>query len=370
MAVTTDLQSLTDLDLIVDCDAHVTESQEDILPYINDPYASLFDRGSEGNLVGGLYASFYPKAGYLSPMATGKVDMASVNTPSDVVEGHIKKLGIDKVVLNPTLNLALPIVHHDDLSAALAEAYNMWLLDTFLDQGDPFYGLTVVSPQKPERAAEEIDARAGENGIVGVSLPGSAVFPPLGAAVYDPIYEACHRHNLPLVIHNGVTGSMVGYSQVFRGTTRFLEIHASAHPMQHMIHISSLLTHGVPERFPDLNFVLQEAGIGWFPYFMHRYEEEYSKERHDAPLLQKPPSEYLQDQFYVTSQPVEGIDDPGYIKHTIEAFNGQTNLMFSSDYPHYDFDTAESFFNILNRSFDDQAVRSIFGETATEVFRF
>jgi predicted TIM-barrel fold metal-dependent hydrolase len=47
---------------------------------------------------------------------------------------------------------------------------------------------------------------------------------------------------------------------------------------------------------------------------------------------------------------------------------GTDNLMFSTDYPHYDFDTPEELFNMIRGHFDEEAVEKIFGGTAMKVF--
>ena len=131
-----------------------------------------------------------------------------------------------------------------------------------------------------------------------------------------------------------------------------------------------MLTHGVPGRYPDLEFVQQEAGLGWIPYFMHRFDDEYMGKRHDAPLLEKPPSEYIKDRFYFTSQPVEGASDPTYVQQTVRMFDGAEHLMFSSDYPHNDFDNSDQLLSLLDPEFEATELANIYGRTADEVFEF
>ena len=49
------------------------------------------------------------------------------------------------------------------------------------------------------------------------------------------------------------------------------------------------------------------------------------------------PSEYIREHFWVTTQPMEETEDPD---HLLEVMNwiGMDRIMFSSDYPHWDFD--------------------------------
>lgn len=360
------IRSLDDVGLVVDTDVHLTESQSDLIPYLDGPFADIIE--NTGEKYGGFWGSWYPKAGYFSPLDTGRIDADAVDSAESLREWEVERLNVDRAIINPSQNLGLSYVHHDQLAASLGRAYNSYLLDNFLDEVPEFYGAAVVAPQRPDLAAEEIDDRADEDKIVAVMFPTSGVNPPTGQAVYDPIYEAAEDNDLPVLMHNGVSGLMASFPLQWRGTTRFMEAHAFINPAQHMINVASMITHGVPERFPDLDFVIMEAGLGWIPYYIRRLDHEYSAARHDAPELTKPPSEYFAEQFYFTSQPVEGLDDPAYLRNVIDAFNGQHQLMFSSDYPHFDFDHADALFDIVRSEFDDQAVENIYGKTAQQLF--
>jgi predicted TIM-barrel fold metal-dependent hydrolase len=366
MAARTKPTTVEDLDLVVDCDAHVTEFQSDILPYLDSPFGDMIS--TEGGDWGYL-SSFYQSAGYFTTMDAGRAKVDDVRTPEDVERG-MEMLHTDRVVLTPTLNLYLGMVHHDELAAALARAYNDWLLDVHVDPSAGRYGAAIVAAQHPRKAAEEIQDRAGENGIAAVMIPSSGVNPPLGHERYDPIYEAAERAGLPVMMHAGSSGMLRSFPTKFEGTNRWLSVHVPYHAMEAMMHLSTMLTHGVPVRYPDLEFVQQEAGLGWIPYFMHRFDDEYMGKRHDAPLLEKPPSEYIKDRFYFTSQPVEGASDPTYVQQTVRMFDGAEHLMFSSDYPHNDFDNSDQLLSLLDPEFEATELANIYGRTADEVFAF
>lgn len=366
------LSSVADLSPVVDTDLHLTEQEENILPYLEEPFDELLavddsTGGVQGQVEGGYLGQLYPSAGHLTPTDTGQAESDEVRTPEDV-ERAMDLLGLDDAILTPGLNLRLGLVHHDELAGGFMTAYNNWLLDAILDEGRDYHGAMVVAPQKPELAAEEIDRRATEKGIKAVMIPGGGVHPPLGRRQYFPIYEAAQDVGLPVVIHNAATGILGNYPLQWRGTKRYIEVHVPYHPAEHMWHLSTMLTSGVPVRFPDLTFVLQESGIGWIPYFLHRYDNEYSKKTYDAPLLEGRPSDYIRRQFYFTSQPTEGLDDPEYLCNTIRMFGGAERLMFSSDYPHYDFDYTDSLLSVLRTEFEPDEIRNIYGSTATEVF--
>ena len=351
----------------VDGDFHLTEQQEDFIEYIDDPFHSMMFEGKEMEAHSDHLASFYPSSGLFSPgVVSGKIQNPSVRTKEDVIEGK-ELLNLDHVHADPTLNLYLGIVHHDDLAVKLSNAYNEWVLDEIYDEDAGIHGPIVVAPQKPNEAAEEIDRRKSEDEMVSVFIPSGGTHPPLGNEQYFPIYEAAEDAGLPVTFHNASGTQMLNFPLQFHGTNRYLSNHATTHPMTHMMHMTDLITRGVPVRFPDLDFVFQEAGLGWIPYMMRRLDKEYSEKREDVPMLEKMPSEYIRDKFYFTSQPVEGIKDSQYITNIVQLM-GPENLMFSSDYPHHDFDHSDELFHALRSTLSETELAAIYGETALRVF--
>ena len=363
----TPVRSLSDLGVVVDGDFHLTERQEDFIEYVDDPFQSMLFGGERMKDNLGYTKSFYPSAGlFATGVATGKIQNPEVRTRAAVREG-MDFLDVDAVHLDPTLNLYLGIVHHDDLAAALARAYNEWVLDEVYDPDGGIHGPVVVAPQKPHRAAEEIDDRKDEDAVASVFVPSGGIHPPLGNERYYPIYEAAEDAGLPLALHNASGTQMLSFPLQFHGTNRYLSNHVPTHAMTHMMHVTDVITRGVPVRFPDLEFVFQEAGLGWVPYLMRRLDNEYTEKREDAPMLEQLPSEYIREQFYFTSQPAEGLKDTQYITSMVELL-GPGNLMFSSDYPHLDFDHSGELLRALSGTFSDEEVAAIYGGTAMEVF--
>lgn len=354
---------LDDIDSVVDADFHLTESQDDVLPYLEAPFDSIVDQ----TLSDSYLNSFYPSSGHLRPTDKGNIEMEGVRTPEDVRAG-MELLGIDEVVLTPGQQLTLGAAHHDELAAGLATAYNSWLLDTVLDPDPGIHGALVVAPQRPEAAAAEIDRRADESQLAGVMIPSGGVSPPLGHERYVPIYEAAESHGLPVMLHAAIPVAIATFPTQWRATKRYLDMHVPYHPAEQSWHVTSMLTNGIPARFPDLKVVVQESGVGWVPYLMRRYDDEYAMLDDDAPLLDKRPSDYVREQFYFTSQPTEGADEPSYLCPVVRAFDGADTLLFSSDYPHYDFDYTDTLLSTLSVEFDAEEIAAIYGGNATEAF--
>jgi len=311
--------------------------------------------------------NFYPSSGIFIPsIASGKIKNPSVRTRADVVEG-MEFLDLDYAHVDPTQNLYLGIVHNDDLAAKLANAYNSFVVSEIYDATEGVVGPVAVAPQKPRAAADEIDDRKDEDGVVSVFVPSGGAQPPLGNERYHPIYRAAERAGLPIVFHGSAGTQMLNFPLQYHGTNRYLSNHATTHPMSYMVHLTDIITRGVPVRFPDLDFVLQESGLGWIPYMMRRLDNEYSENREDAPMLEKLPSEYVRRNFHFTSQPVEGLKEPDYITSVVDLM-GPSNLMFASDYPHLDFDHSGELYRALQGTLSEEQLADIYGGTALEVF--
>jgi len=97
---------------------------------------------------------------------------------------------------------------------------------------------------------------------------------------------------------------------------------------------------------------------------MQRLDNEYMMRSSEAPLLKRKPSEYMADMYYA-SQPLERGHMEA-LEVTMKMIHAETQLMYSSDWPHWDFDMPSV---ITDLPFlDEQAKRNILGETAKKLF--
>ena len=82
-------------------------------------------------------------------------------------------------------------------------------------------------------------------------------------------------------------------------------------------------------------------------------------------MLKRLPSEYMADMYY-TSQPLEKTNLK-LLQATMEAFNAETQLLYASDWPHWDFDTPSTIITLPFLS--EQAKRNILGLNAARIFK-
>jgi predicted TIM-barrel fold metal-dependent hydrolase len=258
-------------------------------------------------------------------------------------------------------------IHPDpDYAAAIATAFNSWLADTWLSQHNAdgvFKGSITIAQQDPLLAAAEIDRCAGHPHIVQVTMDSGARFP-FGNRFYYPIYEACVRHDLPISVHPGTEGMGINHQPTPGWPTHYIEWH-SGMSLAFEAHIISLITEGVFERFPTLRFVLVEGGVAWLAPLMWRLDSYWKALRAEVPWVKRKPSEYLIDHLRLGTQPLERPDDDRHLLQLFDMMDARHLLMFSSDYPHWDFDSPERAFPKLA----DDVREAIFSGNARALYR-
>ena len=85
----------------------------------------------------------------------------------------------------------------------------------------------------------------------------------------------------------------------------------------------------------------------------------------ECPLLKKKLSDYMRDRFY-SSQPME-IQDHAAMEQTFRMMNAETQLLYASDYPHWDFDLPSTIYDLPFLS--EKAKHNILGGTAARLFK-
>ncbi|WP_127582601.1 amidohydrolase family protein [Paenibacillus koleovorans] len=344
---------------VIDCDVHnALSSHMDLLPYLEEPWRSRV----AGSGLGLLYS------GYYSPIGVGRKDAsppgggAPGTDPDFVIQQLIDPYKMEYAILTSNL-FQLSVGHEPDFAAAACSAYNDYLIDTWLRRDSRFRGSILVATQDPLLAAREIDRVGPHPGMVQVIM-SSATRMPLGQRFYHPIYEAAARHNLPVALHPGAEGAgqanpptAVGYP------SWYIEWHTCL-SQTFMAQLVSLVCEGVFEKFPTLRFVLVEGGVAWLPHLMWRLDKNYMALRAQVPWLKRLPSEYIRDHVFLTTQPIEEPNQPKHLRSIFEMIDAEHILLYSSDYPHWDFDSPDPILGWLS----PEARHRIFYENARQLY--
>jgi predicted TIM-barrel fold metal-dependent hydrolase len=353
--------------LVVDCDVHVHESPGELAPYCDMPWRKALENISDVQEYYLDIPGFSPgMTWYEARFPSGHEGRRMVTTAEQMRE-ELSEIHVDIGVLFPDHLLKIAMITQDDYAAALARAYNAWLLEKWCSQEMGLLGCVIACPQDPEDAAREIrryGRYAKEPGIVGVYLPCAGLEPLWGHRKYDPIYEAAQETDLPVLLHSVTVVHPVFPFNLHVFETEFGR-HICGHTFSIMANLVHMISSGVPVRYPDLRIALTEVGISWVPFLMHRMDKEYLERRREIPILEERPSHYMKKFFYAT-QPVEEPENLHDLVTLMNLYDGEETTIFASDWPHHDFDHPMKVHQI---PFSSEVRRKIFGENTLRLFK-
>jgi len=329
------LQTRRTAPALIDCDIHIATPKEvNLGRYMSARWRRHHEQfGGRGHSGGG-----YPR---MNPNAARTDSWPPNGNPpgSDLPflqQQLLDTWGIEYGLLNWTLGAGSQL--NLEYGAALARAANDWQREYWLEPEPRLRASIVVPYEDGDLAAAEIERVGDYTGFVQVLLVARTA-EPLGRRKYWRMYEAAARHNLPVGIHFGGAG---GSAITGAGWPSFyIEDHAGMPPSLET-HLVSFVCEGVFERFPTLKVVLIEGGMGWLPPLMWRLDRAWSLLRAEVPHLTRPPSEYVRQHFWLTTQPMEEPHRKEQFYQFLEHLQMDDRLMFATDYPHWDFDAPDS----------------------------
>jgi hypothetical protein len=354
---------------IVDVDAHVTETafwSEIVERMDNDVYRQMAkafrDRGAAPGLLnatpGLLYQDVFgriPHQQRLGETVPGGTTHAQVT----LIQRAMDSMGIDYMVVFPTPMLLLGMHPQVDVEVAIGNAFNRWLVEQVLPQDDRIKALLYLPFNNPEACVEVVEKYADAPGVIGFTVT-STRYRAVHHDSYMPLYAAIQATGKPLAFHSGFHWG----DQSMQQCNRFISMHAISFVYFNLVHLTNWIVNGLPERFPRLKVMWIESGVAWIPFLMQRLDSEYMMRSSEAPLLRRRPSEYIRE-MYFTSQPLER-SNLKLTEAAFEAMNAETQLLFASDWPHWDFDLPSSITTLPFLS--ERAKRNILGLNAARLF--
>jgi predicted TIM-barrel fold metal-dependent hydrolase len=261
---------------------------------------------------------------------------------SHLLDAH----GISRAVLIGGEVLGLGAMPDPDLAAAIASAYNEWLADRWLAEDERYRAALVAPPQDPALAAAEIRKTGQRDGFVAVLMPLTNRL--MGERHLYPIYAAAAEMGLPVTVHPNSGEGIFTTSPRLAGAapTYYVEWHTALSQV-FQANLISLVCHGVFERFPDLKVVITEGGYAWLPDVLWRLDKNVKGLRDEVPWIRRLPSEYVFEHVRFTSQPFIEPRRAEHLHALCDIAHADQTLMFSSDYPHWDFDDPMTALNWL-----------------------
>jgi predicted TIM-barrel fold metal-dependent hydrolase len=353
---------------IVDIDSHHYESESlnEILEYMDDPVVQqlAMSASQSGMRHTGVFKTdvgYQDMGGRVMRYPLRKIEKTDGAQHRDIAlsKRWMDAMGVDVAVMFPTPMLLLGLHPQVEVEVAMARAYNRWLTERVLAH-EPRLRSMLYLPFNDAEASYRIVKEFGDKkGVCGFMVT-AARYRPVHHNSFMKTYALLEEMGLPLGFHAGYNWG----DQSMTMMNKFISVHAIGFVFYNMVHLSNWIMNGLPERFPKLKVVWIESGLAWIPFIMQRLDNEYMMRTSEAPALKKKPSDYMRDMFF-SSQPME-MTDMGAIEQTFRMIKAESQLLYSSDYPHWDFDLPSTIYDLPFLS--EQAKRNILGGNAMRVF--
>jgi len=246
---------------------------------------------------------------------------------------RMDEYGVHAQILYPNvIGFYAPLIMRMEPPVALAcvQTYNDYLVEFASYAPDRLIPIAMLPFWDVDAAVVEMRRayEQGHRGILFANKYEKVGLPPCWEPHWDPVYAAAQELDLSVNFHVAVgenDGGVVADrrsrpfnpSDSTRMTTGLML--GNAEP------IAAILTSGLCDRFPDLNFVSVESGFGYLPYLLESLDWHWIGQggRGSLELL---PSEYFRRQCYGTFW---------FETKTLPLLEQLAdNVMFETDYPH------------------------------------
>lgn len=352
--------------MIIDCDTHLMP--RDAFDGVDGRLASSKPNlrfNDQGLYVDVEFAGYPAEVPGTSPLlAPGSGAMfKSLWDPVSRMADYDDRLGIEQHVVLPQFSGWWSYLIEPELACRMARSHNQALLRLMHQYPGRLLGVALIPLQDVSASVREMEW-AMDNGFCSVVL--DKVYPvrehaysePLGShRDLWPFFKRAEELSVPIYLHNVQHGHRISNLPVFQRDGLFIFA-----PQEGQMSLVSLITSGLLDDFPALQFIFTEAGTSFIKPLVERLDKilesppvDYNDQ--EAPLSnrqlsnvgerlrraralypaqifleknKKPASYYFKNNFYFTIE----TEEPE-LAEAIE-FLGAERFLFATDYPHDD----------------------------------
>ena len=385
--------------MIIDCDTHIMPSDAfDDMPTEFRDKAPIPRYSEEGLLVDIDFPGGPPEVPGVTPLGPpgsgasmkGLVDL-------QVRFDEMPVLGVDRQFILPQFSGWWTYMIEPALASAIARSYNLSNLRMMERYGDRIIGVALVQLQDVPAAIREMEW-AQKEGFCAVVL--DKVYPvqdhPYGESLGShkelwPFFARAEEMEMPIYLHNIQHGHRISNLPNFQKDGLYLFA-----PQEGQVSLVSLVTSGLLDEFPGLQFIFTEAGTGFIKPLVERLDAAFNGppvdydgdadadvmrgvkaklRRHRAfygaevflEKNKKPASHYFRNNFYFTIETEEAE-----LPEAIE-FLGPERFLFATDYPHDDPGGSMKFRDVqllaVNQNISDETKELIRHGNAERLFK-
>ena len=248
---------------------------------------------------------------------------------------YLDREGIHGQVLYPNVggfgSGAFLKLREPELMRACVCAYNDFIVEWASEDSDRLVPIMATPFWDVQASVREIErcAALGHRGVLFGGQPQDFGQPALASRHWDPVFAAAQAAELPISFHIGsgdgwdLSGAEeIGYrSQIARiAANAFIENERC---------LADIIFGGVCHRFPELDFVSVESGVGWLTFALEAFDWQWANGgiHREHPEYDLTPSEYFRRQIYGCFW----FEENGLAK-ALELY--PNNLLYETDYPH------------------------------------
>jgi predicted TIM-barrel fold metal-dependent hydrolase len=215
-------------------------------------------------------------------------------------------------------------------------------------------------------------ATHGARGINMTSDPQDLGSPDLANRAWDPLWEVCADLHLPVHFHIGSSNTAMDFygNYFWESQDEYVKpaIGGSMLFINNARVVINTVFAGIFDRFPELQMVSVESGIGWIPFILETMDYELIENAPEqAKALSKLPSEYFRSNWYATFW---FENNQGDVQGLLDKV-GEDRVLFETDFPHptclypAPLETVAEKMNTLRT----ETRRKVMGENAARLYR-
>jgi uncharacterized protein len=217
------------------------------------------------------------------------------------------------------------------------EIYNDAMAEIQEESNLRFLPMPVMPAWDIDRCVKETERVAGM-GLRGINMtsdPQEQGVPDLANKAWDPLWEACADLHMPVHFHIGSSNlAMDFYGNYFWPSQDEYVQPAIGGAMLFLnsarVVINTVFA-GIFDRFPALQMVAVESGVGWVPFILETMDYElFENAPAHAAALSKLPSEYFRSNWYATFWYEKHQGDVQGLLDKV----GDDRVLFETDFPH------------------------------------
>jgi 2,3-dihydroxybenzoate decarboxylase len=244
----------------------------------------------------------------------------------------------------------------------LARGANDNLAETVRENPHRFGGFATLATQDPDAAAAELERAVTELGLVGGLINGHTQGRYLDDPAYEGLFGRAEVMGAPIYLHPTTPHPAVMEAWFAPYVADGLHLASWGFAAEAGTHALRLIYSGLFDKFPKLQMIIGHLGE-MLPFAAYRVDRYYGLGGDGSgKRLQHLPSDYLRNNFYVTTS---GNFCPPAFACTLEVM-GADRVMFSVDYPMDDNQAGADF--LASYPMDDATRRKVSSENAIRLF--